>query len=212
MSRRCIWAAIRDSERTTLTTKLSSCSVIFNPFQLKLYRALSGKGSFLEYHGTTSQLPLCAPEPPLPLGSLADALIGVEWGSDRSKSVMEKKSRSFVRLAGDGDEIEGGIMCLSLRSIGSAALLYSYVAAGGLDCYWEIGCWSWDVCAGTIIAREAGGKCYGRDGKPFDDGVDLMGHHFFVVRAIGDTETEKGGDAQDRIAKEFFSVVEQWDC
>lgn len=109
--------------------------------------------------------------------------------------------------------IEFGVDKADSRFDRSAALLYSYVAAGGLDCYWEIGCWSWDVCAGTVIAREAGGRCYGRDGKPFsDDGVDLMGHHFFVVRAIGDTETEKGSDAQDRIAKQFFSVVEQWDC
>lgn len=47
------------------------------------------------------------------------------------------------------------------RPHSSAALNYSMVAAGQLDLYWEIGCWSWDVCAGTIIAREAGGKVYG---------------------------------------------------
>lgn len=47
----------------------------------------------------------------------------------------------------------------------SAALNYSYVAAGQLDLYFEIGCWSWDVCAGTIIAREAGGKVYGTSAR-----------------------------------------------
>lgn len=51
--------------------------------------------------------------------------------------------------------------CHVLLMYRSAALNYSMVAAGQLDLYWEIGCWSWDVCAGTIIAREAGGKVYG---------------------------------------------------
>ncbi|BGP15635.1 hypothetical protein JCM10213v2_003624 [Rhodosporidiobolus nylandii] len=93
--------------------------------------------------------------------------------------------------------------------IGSAALNYSFVAAGQLDLYWEIGYWSWDVCAGTIIAREAGGKVYGNSGAPLQP-QDLMGHHFFVVRAIGDTldaegkVVETGEQAQDRIAKAFF--------
>lgn len=51
----------------------------------------------------------------------------------------------------------------------SAALNYCYVASGQLDLYWEIGCWAWDVCAGVVIAREAGGRCYGRGGKLMDD-------------------------------------------
>lgn len=40
----------------------------------------------------------------------------------------------------------------------SAALNFAHVATGQLDMYQEIGCWSWDVCAGVVIAREAGGK------------------------------------------------------
>lgn len=192
--------------------KLPTIGVIYNPFQQKMYSARIGNGATLEYQGKTVTLPLCSPEPPLPLASLSDALIGVEWGSDRSKNVMNAKSSTFVKLAGDGNEIPGAVMCLSLRSIGSAALNFSYVASGSLDCYWEIGCWSWDVCAGIVIAREAGARVYGRDGAVWkDDGSDLMGHHFFVVRAIGDTDSEKGSDAQDRIAKEFFSLAESWE-
>lgn len=68
----------------------------------------------------------------------------------------------------------------------------------------------WDVCAGTIIAREAGANVYGRGGKPWKN-EDLMDHYFFVVRAIGDTAAEKGTDAQDRIAREFFQAAEEWD-
>lgn len=43
-----------------------------------------------------------------------------------------------------------------LRRLGSAALDLSYVAAGFLDGYWELNLHEWDVCAGELIAREAG--------------------------------------------------------
>lgn len=69
---------------------------------------------------------------------------------------MQKKTSTFKRLAGDPQEIERAIMVHSLRSIGSAALNFCYVASGQLDLYWEIGCKSWDVAAGICIAREAG--------------------------------------------------------
>jgi myo-inositol-1(or 4)-monophosphatase len=65
----------------------------------------------------------------------------------------------------------------------------------------------------VVIASEAGGKCYGRNGVPFkEDGQALMGRHFLVIRAIGDTPEEKGSDAQDRLAKTFFQTVEEWDA
>lgn len=101
-------------------------------------------------------------------------------------------------------------MKLNILVCRSAALNYAYVAAGQLDLYHEVGCWSWDVCAGTIIAQEAGAKVYGRGGKEWKD-EDLMDHYFFVIRAIGDTSTETGAEAQDRLAAEFFTVAEEWD-
>lgn len=45
-----------------------------------------------------------------------------------------------------------------LRRLGSAALDLCYVAAGYLDAYWEIDLHEWDVCAGTLIAEEAGAE------------------------------------------------------
>lgn len=50
---------------------------------------------------------------------------------------MDLKARSFTRLAGDpAGGVEGGQMGHSLRSIGSAALIYTLVASGSLDVYW----------------------------------------------------------------------------
>ncbi|WP_438481803.1 inositol monophosphatase family protein [Oleiharenicola lentus] len=44
------------------------------------------------------------------------------------------------------------------RRLGAAALDLSYVAMGRLDGYWEKDLKPWDVMAGMLIAREAGGK------------------------------------------------------
>lgn len=294
--------------------------VIYNPFLNKLYSALKGQGAYLN---ETTRLPLTHPSP-FPLASLSDAVVATEWGSDRSKRVIEKKASTFSKLAGDGKEVQGGVMAHALRSIGcvrsglkrrelenadqdkshsSAALNYSYVAAGQLDLYWEVSRGRSDGCDGAervLILRSTLGNCRSDVGRTF---TCLMGHKalivaglmFFalfassladgtcvrelsspekleprstvclrsfdscqvnglrgsalsqaraerrsslktswvttssyvrprtfyrtfadlyrvqVVRAIGDTETEKGSDAQDRIAREFFAVAEEWD-
>lgn len=44
-----------------------------------------------------------------------------------------------------------------IRRAGSAALDLAYVAAGRLDGFWEIGLQPWDMAAGALIIREAGG-------------------------------------------------------
>ncbi len=44
-----------------------------------------------------------------------------------------------------------------VRRFGSAALDLAYVAAGRLDGFWEIGLHPWDVAAGVVLVREAGG-------------------------------------------------------
>jgi len=53
-----------------------------------------------------------------------------------------------------------------LRRAGSAALDMAYVAAGRLDGYWEFKVSAWDVAAGILLAREAGGTVTHIDGSP----------------------------------------------
>ncbi|KAF8589150.1 hypothetical protein K439DRAFT_1613038 [Ramaria rubella] len=196
--------------------------VIYNPFLDQMYYGLKGQGAFVVLPSSPQPIPLPLAKP-RPLLSLSQALLGVEWGSDRSASVMTRKSASFVRLAGDGKEIKDAKMAHSIRSMGSAALNYGCVAQGSLDIYWEIGCWPWDVCAGIVIAQEAG--CYvtgsrefflsHRDEDPpqFKDWDELIwGRKYIVIRAIADTPTEKGRDAQRRIVGDFYNSVEEWDA
>lgn len=45
----------------------------------------------------------------------------------------------------------------ALRGLGSAALCLAYVAAGRLDAYWEHDLQPWDMAAGIVLVREAGG-------------------------------------------------------
>ncbi|KAG9000329.1 hypothetical protein FRB94_011959 [Tulasnella sp. JGI-2019a] len=183
--------------------------IIFNPFLQQLYFALKGSGAYLNSRAT--KLPL---SPPGPLLSLSNALIGVEWGSDRSDSIIRLKSESFVRLGGDPKGgVTGGRMAHGMRSLGSAALNHAMVASGSMDLYWEIGCWAWDVCAGVVIAQEAGGFVSGGREAAHDGECSekvLLGRKYIVVRAIADTPEEKGFDAQKRIVREFYDAVEDW--
>ena len=52
-----------------------------------------------------------------------------------------------------------------VRRPGAAALDLCYVAAGRLDAFWESGLKAWDLAAGTLIIREAGGIVSGLDGS-----------------------------------------------
>ncbi|KAI0040665.1 inositol monophosphatase [Auriscalpium vulgare] len=200
----CISIGLIDQRRPVL-------GVIYNPFLDHLYTGVSGQGSFLSRSGgPPERLPLGGPARPLP--ALSQALVAIEWGSDRKAPAITQKADSFTRLAGDpAGGVAGGRMAHSLRSLGSAALNFAMVAQGGLDMYWEIGCWPWDVCAGIVIAQEAGGFVTGSKDAPHDGNVTeaiLTGRKYLVVRGIAGSEGETSLAAQQRIAREFYDTVE----
>jgi len=64
-----------------------------------------------------------------------------------------------------------------IRRAGAAALDLCYVAAGRLDAFWETGLMPWDMAAGALIIREAGGIVSGLDGSEnyLDTGHILCG-------------------------------------
>src|SRR6478735_5487002 len=51
------------------------------------------------------------------------------------------------------------------RRFGAAALDLAFVAAGRLDGYWERNLQAWDIAAGQIVVREAGGIVSGMTGN-----------------------------------------------
>ncbi|MEQ8262830.1 inositol monophosphatase family protein [Pseudohaliea sp.] len=55
--------------------------------------------------------------------------------------------------------------CAGIRRAGAASLDLAYVAAGRLDAFWEIGLARWDMAAGSLLVREAGGLVADLDGS-----------------------------------------------
>lgn len=146
--------------------------LVFNPFTGIAYSGVKGQGSFkttLEPSSASSdgwstrsssiRLPT---RQPLPLKGLDSTVIIVEWGSDRSGDNWKNKIATWSNLGRSKEE--GGAIVHSGRSLGSAALNLCSVAEGHVDAYWEGGCWAWDVCAGWVILKEAGGIIV--DGNP----------------------------------------------
>lgn len=80
-------------------------------------------------------------------GDLETATIG--FGSAQMDGVKQKR---FITELNDIS-----LQSPMVRRMGAAALDLSYVAAGRLDGYWERGIKSWDVAAGILIVKEAGG-------------------------------------------------------
>ena len=85
-----------------------------------------------------------------------------------------------------------------LRRLGSAATDLCYVAAGRFEAFYEHGLKPWDVAAGTIILRQAGGKVsdfnggdkflyngemVAANGAYFDEFYDIV-HKYFVVSHV----------------------------
>ena len=56
-------------------------------------------------------------------------------------------------------------MTAGIRRAGAAALDIAYVACGRLDGFWELGLKSWDMAAGALLVKEAGGMISDFDGK-----------------------------------------------
>jgi myo-inositol-1(or 4)-monophosphatase len=55
-----------------------------------------------------------------------------------------------------------------VRRAGAAAIDLAYVACGRLDAFWEFALNPWDVAAGILLVKEAGGTCSDMHGAPVD--------------------------------------------
>ena len=185
--------------------------VVYNPFTGQMYTGIKDEGAWMvEYNNNKGgsveaeprrqRLPLTRPA----LGGLSEALVAVEWGSDRSGANWEAKVRTWDKL-GRAKE-DGGAMVHGARSFGSAALNLCAVASGSIDLYWEGGCWAWDVCAGWVILREAGGVIV--DGNPGEWDVPIPVDHrkYLALRAVAEDE-EENKSGQRRIVEEFWGFI-----
>jgi myo-inositol-1(or 4)-monophosphatase len=178
----------------------SVVGVVYNPFSGRLYHGVKGQGSYLrlvrdaEFFGEEQRLPT---RPPAPLNGLDGCIVAIEFGSDRSGPNWHCKTATWARLG--ASKSEGGAMIHSARALGSAALNLCGVAEGSLDVYWEGGCWAWDVCAGWIILREAGGLIV--DGNPGAWEIPITHRKYLAIRG------SEGGKGQKELVDEFWGFV-----
>lgn len=152
--------------------------VVYNPFRGDLYTAIKNQGAFLTKTASGARFKLPLQPIPAPMPSLRSCLIAVEWGNQRKGPNWELRTDVHKKLLTDKEE--GGAFCKSIRSNGSAALDFCYVAQGMLDAFWEGGVWIWDVCAGWCILEEAGGIV--ASANPGDWNPTLEGRLYFAVR------------------------------
>ena len=73
-------------------------------------------------------------------------------------------------------------MCGICGAWGAAAYDLCCVAAGMLDGFWELALHEWDVCAGELIIREAGGEVVALRA---DRGVSIVAGNETIIREIG---------------------------
>ena len=122
--------------------------VIYNPVQNELFTATSGGGAFL--NGRRLQVSARSP--------LQNTLLGTGFPYDCA-SDPANNFEHFIRF----QKAARGI-----RRAGAAALDLAYVAAGRLDGFWELKLKPWDVAAGVLMVREAGGAVTTFDGSTYD--------------------------------------------
>src|SRR5580704_3436842 len=111
--------------------------VVYEPTRDELYWAEKGAGAFLN----DRRLRVSARR------QVGEAVIGT--GMPRRDS-----SHRPVYLTSLGAVIDA---TSGVRRFGAAALDLAYVAAGRLDGFWEFGLSPWDIAAGMLLVREAGG-------------------------------------------------------
>lgn len=133
--------------------------VIFDPFHDELFQAARGEGAFLNGKRIkVSRTP-----------NLESSLLATGFPS--RKRHRNVNVHFFYELA---------MITHGIRRPGSAALDLAYVACGRLDGFWEFGLNPWDMAAGLLIVREAGGRTSDMKGGP----PDLRGKHVMADNGL----------------------------
>lgn len=119
--------------------------VVYDPLRNEMFAAEKGEGAYLNHR----KIQVSSAK------RLADSLVSTGFPSKkRDKNV---NIHFYHQLAMSTHGVRRG---------GSAALDLAYVACGRLDAFWEFGLNPWDLAAGRLLVREAGGKVSDMRGAP----------------------------------------------
>jgi myo-inositol-1(or 4)-monophosphatase len=120
--------------------------VVYDPMRDEMFRAIRGQGAYLN----DLRLQVSA------TSDLGESLLVTGFPYDLRQN-PDNNLKLFAHIAPRS---------LALRRFGAAALDLAYVAAGRFDAYWELRLSPWDLAAGVVLVREAGGVVSRADGGP----------------------------------------------
>lgn len=118
---------------------------VYNPVMNELFFAELNKGAYL--NGKNIRISN--------MSKLSNSLIATGFYYSKGKKLEDAISKFSVMKQN----------VLSIRRMGSAAIDLAYTAAGRFDGYWERDLSPWDVAAGVLIVKEAGGSISKFNGK-----------------------------------------------
>jgi len=132
--------------------------VVYDPLRQELFTATRGQGAHLEGR----RIRVSGQK------QLERSLIGTGFPFRQA----DHETGPYLDMLGKVIRGSAGV-----RRPGAAALDLAYVAAGRLDGFWETGLAPWDLAAGSLLIREAGGIISGLDGSEnfLDSGHILTG-------------------------------------
>ena len=113
------------------------CGVIFNPIMNEMFCAEKGNGAYLN----NSRIRVSNKK------KLKDSLL-VTGGPKGDSKIKDKIFSEYISVSNSVSNV---------RKFGSAALDMAYVACGRFDAYWQRELNYWDIAAGIVILKEAGG-------------------------------------------------------
>jgi len=129
--------------------------IIYQPISDELFWAEKGNGAFIDTpYARSRRLRVSGRKDP------ARALVGTgipHLGKGDHAVYLKKLGVVMSKTAG-------------VRRWGAAALDLAFVAAGRFDAYFEYGLQPWDVAAGILLVREAGGLISDAGGQPYELG------------------------------------------
>ena len=149
---------------------------VYNPFSNELFRAATGLGA------TCNRRPIKVSQ----TKELRKSLLITGFAYDR----RETKDNNYAEFCHITHLSQG------VRRLGCASMDLAGVACGRLDGYWERGIQPWDMAAGIVVLREAGGKVTAYDGSPLNiaSGRILATNgliHDQLSKALGETPALK---------------------
>lgn len=127
-------------------------AVVYDPIREELFTASRGSGAFLN----SKRIRVAA------RNGLDGAILATAFPF-RERGKMQTYARIFQTVLAKVEDF---------RRAGTASLDLAWVAAGRMDGYFEMGLKPWDVAAGALVVREAGGVVLDFDGN---DAVEEAG-------------------------------------